>query len=314
MSTAFRVGVLIVLALLFLFVGVFLIGNKSFRFTSTYVLNSNFENVDGLIDGAEVRVGGINQGTVTQIELPAQPNGKMTVVMNLRTPTRNVIKKDSVASIKTQGILGDKYIEISFGSTRAQQVSNGDTIASEKPTDVSERARELTDEAQGAIGAFRDDMEALQHNFLLRGYFEKRGYNDTGELKRNAIGRLPAEQPAKEFDYDPQEIFDKSGNAKLKGKKRLDEAGTYLQENKFGLAVVASSEATGDVHQARTLTEARAKVVRDYLVQNFRLDDTRIKTIGLGKNKDASASDTLAILIYPVRPQSGADQKLRPAQ
>jgi len=308
MFIAFRVGILIFLGLLILSFGVFLIGNKDFLFSPTYVLKSNFQSVQGLNNGAEVRIGGIHQGTVKVIQLPLQPDGQMTVVMSLRNETRNVIKKDSVASIKTEGILGDKYVEISFGSTRAEKVENGDTIPSEKPTDISEQAKAVTDEAKAAAGKFRDNMTALQHNFLLRGYFERRGYNDASELKRNAIARLPAERPAKEFDYDAQEMFDKPNNAKLKNKKNLDEAGKYLEENKFRLAVVTSLETTGDSEDARTLTRARAKVVRDYLVQNFKLDDANIKTIGLGKTKDLDDSSKVAILIYPTRLTAQRDQ------
>src|SRR5215467_2553599 len=195
MSTAFRVGVLVVLALVSLSFGVFLIGNKDFLFSSTYRLKADFQNVGGLNNGAEVRVGGIHQGTVKEIDLPSQPDGKVTVVMNLRSPTRNIIKKDSRASIKTEGILGDKYVEISFGSPKAEAVGNYDTIASETPKDVEEEARTLANEAQQGITAFRDDMEALQHNFLLRGFFEKRGYNDTKELKQHSVSSLPAGKP-----------------------------------------------------------------------------------------------------------------------
>jgi len=308
MFTAFRVGILIFLALIILSIGIFLIGNKEFLFSPTYELKSNFQSVQGLNNGAEVRIGGIHQGTVKVIQLPLRPDGQMTVVMGLRNETRNVIKKDSVASIKTEGILGDKYVEISFGSTKAEKVENGDTIPSEKPTDISEEAKAVSDEAKAAAGKFRDDMTALQHNFLLRGYFEKRGYNDASELKRNAIAHLPAERPAKEFDYDAQEMFDKPNNAKLKNKKNLEEAGKYLEENKFRIAVVTSLETTGDSEDARTLTRARAKVVRDYLVQNFKLDDTNIKTIGLGKTKSLDDSPKIAILIYPPRLTAQHDQ------
>ena len=299
MSTAFRVGVLVVLAVLFLSIGVFLIGNKDLLFSSTYRLKADFQNVAGLNNGAEVRIGGIHQGTVKEIDLPSQPDGKVTVVMNLRTPTRNIVKKDSRASIKTEGLLGDKYVEISFGSPKAEAVGNYDTIASETPKDMSEETRALTNEAREGLSAFRDNMEALQHNFLLRGFFEKRGYNDTGELTRHSIPRLPARTPAKEFNYESKDIFDKSDSAKLKNKKPLDDAGKFLEENPFDLAVVASSEAKGDTDKLRVLTEARAKVVRDYLTQSFRLDDRRVKTIGLGKTKKVDESSKLLILVYP---------------
>src|SRR6478736_3047378 len=88
MSTAFRVGVLVVMALVFLSIGIFLIGNKDFLFSSTYRLKAEFQNVAGLNNGAAVRIGGIHQGTVKEIDLPSQPDGKVTVVMNVKRKTR----------------------------------------------------------------------------------------------------------------------------------------------------------------------------------------------------------------------------------
>ena len=54
-----------------------------------------------------------------------------------------------------------------------------------------------------------------------------------------------------------------------------------LQNNRFGVAVVAApiQIIKGDSQQDRLLTGARAMVVRDYLVKNFKLEDTRIKTL-----------------------------------
>ena len=73
--------------------------------------------------------------------------------------------------------------------------------------------------------------------------------------------------------------------------------GKFLEENPFGLAVIASSEAKGDTEKLRLLTAARAKVERDYLTENFKVDDKRIKTIGLGKDKTSETSK-LTILVY----------------
>lgn len=286
-----------VMALISLSIGVFLIGNKDFLFTSTYRLKAEFQNAAGLNNGAEVRIGGIHQGTVKEIDLPSQPDGKVTVVMNVKSETRDIIKKDSRASIKTEGLLGDKYVEISFGSLKADPIGEDGTIASETQRDMSEQAQALADEARAGIVAFRDNMEALQHNFFLRGFFERRGYSDTAELSRHAVPRLPAHKPSKEFQFDAKEVFDKPDNARLRDKKALDEAGKYLEENRFGLAVIASSEGRGDTEKLRLLTAARAKVVRDYLTENFKVDDKRIKTIGLGKNKTSQDSQ-LTILVY----------------
>jgi outer membrane protein OmpA-like peptidoglycan-associated protein len=302
MSKAFRVGIFVVLALVLLSLGIFLVGNKDFLFTPTFRLKTAFQNVSGLDNGAEVRVGGIHEGTISRIDLPAEPGDKETVEMKLHSSTQDLIRKDSVVTIETEGLLGNKYLEISFGSARAPQVQDGDVIASEAPVDFGQQAKSLAADAKTGIDAFTDDMEALQHSFLLSGFFKKRGYNDTTELAEDSISRVPAGPRSKEFDYDAGKLFKKPDNADLKNHKDLDEAAHFLEDNPFGVAVVAASAATGDTDKDRVLTKARAKVVRDYLVQNFKVDDTRIKTIGLGKSKQAGDSGSVQILIYAAKP------------
>src|SRR6516162_9588751 len=99
MSRTFRLGVFVVASLLILAVGIFLIGNKRFLFSRTFGLRADFQNVGGLSGGAEVRVGGIHEGTVRTVKLPSRPGEKVTVVMDLAASTRDIIKKDSVAWI-----------------------------------------------------------------------------------------------------------------------------------------------------------------------------------------------------------------------
>jgi len=346
MSTAFRLGAFIVGGLLILTAGVFLIGSKEFLFSSTYTLRADFQNVGGLDNGAQVRVGGIPEGTVKHIILPKRSDEKVTVLMNLQHSTQNVLKTDSVASIKSEGLLGDKYVEISFGSDEAQRLKSGDTIPSAPPIDISDLIQKTdkildttqgtlqnmqgaTDnlksistkinQGQGTVGAlindktiyreasagaaaFDDDMEALKHNFLLRGFFKKRGYEDSDELTKYAIAKLPAEPYSKQFSLDAGQIFDKPDTAKLKNKKSLTEVGQFLEQNKFGIAVVAArGGVTGDTDKVRESTEAQAMTVREYLVQNFRLDDTHVKIVSLGKAEAEGDSHKLEILVYPAR-------------
>src|SRR3981081_3729591 len=111
MSREFRLGLFIVATLLILAAGVFLIGDKQLLFRSTYHVKTEFQNVVGLDKGADVRVGGIHKGSVQRIDLPKNPEGKVTVVMGLESATRDILKKDSLASIKSEGLLGDKYVE-----------------------------------------------------------------------------------------------------------------------------------------------------------------------------------------------------------
>src|SRR5690349_16113530 len=87
--------------------------------------------------------------------------------------------------------------------------------------------------------------------------------------------------------YDGAKLFSKPESAKLKNQKLLDEAGRYLQDNPFGLAVVAGYMGMkGDTDKDRQVAEGRTMVVRDYLAQHFKFDDTRLKTIGIGKSAE----------------------------
>src|ERR1700686_2832220 len=130
MSQNFRIGVFLVLTLAALATGVFLIGNQQSMFKSHYRIKAEYQNIAGLQQGADVRVGGIRKGTVRLLQLPAKPGGKVTVVMELTTDTQSIIKRDSVAAILSEGLLGDKYVEISFGSADSPKVTNGEIIGS----------------------------------------------------------------------------------------------------------------------------------------------------------------------------------------
>ncbi len=74
--------------------------------------------------------------------------------MDLDDSTHRIIKRDSVASIETEGLLGNQYVAISFGSARAGDVHNGDVIASRPPlemADMLQKASVILDSSQQAI-------------------------------------------------------------------------------------------------------------------------------------------------------------------
>jgi phospholipid/cholesterol/gamma-HCH transport system substrate-binding protein len=362
MSRAARLGAFIVTTLAILAVGIFIIGSKQYLFTSTYRLKTLFSNVVGLDVGAGVRVGGVYSGTVHSIDLPHRPGDKITVVMDLDSSTHEIIKQDSVASIETEGLLGNQYMAISFGTAGAANVHDGDTIASHPPiamSDLIKKSEDILnssqqaiknvtqataslnsvsakiDQGQGTVGAlindktaylelnqtmdgirdavahaqagvtdFQENMEALKHNFFLRGYFKNRGYEDSAELAKDEIVSLPQGTPQKTFTFEAKQLFGKVGTAKLKNQKSLDAAGDFLTDTDFGVAVVAAySSMEGDARKDLVLTQGRALVVREYLVENFGFDDRRLKTLGMGKKSGTSPESgwgAIEILVYPI--------------
>ena len=331
MSRTLRLGVFIVSTLAMLAVGVFLIGERQLLFSSTDRVTTSFATVTGLSEGAEVRIGGVQKGVVKHIQLPADPNGSVTVVMALDRATRGVVRSDSIATIGTEGLLGNKFVEISFGSGDAPPIPPGGAIGSKPPVDMSDlvaktndilaTAAEITtkiDRGQGTVGAlvndkrvyerldnataaFSEDMEALKHNFFLRGFFSKRGYEDSSQLNEHLVAQLPRERPRETFHYDVKNVFTDTEHAKLKNEDAIDEAGRFLERYPFGaVVVVASGGMKGDSAELHTLLRARAMVVRDYLVKHFKMDDTRVRTMDAGKSAAVGDSPgAIDIVVYP---------------
>jgi hypothetical protein len=157
--------------------------------------------------------------------------------------------------------------------------------------------------AQAGVNDFQENMEALKHNFFVRGYFKSRGYEDSAELARYEIEGLPQSTPIKEFTYSAKQLFEKQNSAKLKNQKSLKAGGEFLADNQYSFAVVVvSAGMEGDTQKDLTLTEARAMVVREYLVENFGFDDSQLKTLGMGKQADGKEDapwGTVRIVIYP---------------
>src|ERR1700683_4127938 len=375
MSRAARLGAFIVATLAILVAGIFIIGGKQYLFRSTYQLRAQFDNVVGLDAGGDVQVGGVHSGTVHSIVLPHKPGEKVTVFMDLDKTTHEIVKQDSVATIETEGLLGNQFLAISFGSARSGEVRDGDLIASQPPLEMAELLQKASglldgtqqaiqnatqatanldsisakiDKGQGTAGAlvndkqlytnlektsssmrdtmvqaqagvtdFQDNMEAMKHNFLIKGYFKSRGYEDSAELAKYEIEKLPEGAPAKEFTYSAKQLFDKQDSAKLKNQKSLNAGGEFLANNEFGFAVVvASTGMEGDTQKDMVLTEARAMVVREYLVENFGFDDSQLKTLGLGKQTNASPDagwGTGEIFIYPAGNEIPSKKQPQPA-
>jgi hypothetical protein len=168
-------------------------------------------------------------------------------------------------------------------------------------------------EAQTGVTDFQENMEALKHNFFLSGYFKKRGYEDSADLSANKIARLPQGTPQKTFTYAGKQLFDSRDSAKMKDQKVLKAAGDFLAQTPFGVAVVVvSTGMDGDTQKDLVLTEARAMVIREYLVENFGFDDSQLKTLGMGKQAGANPDSdwgSIQILIFPAGTEIPVDTK-----
>jgi phospholipid/cholesterol/gamma-HCH transport system substrate-binding protein len=120
-----KTGIVISIALCFLFISVFFSGNIGELLSPKLSINVKFSNIQGLRSGAPVWLFGAEIGKISDISI--NENG-IIVALSVEQKHLKSIRKDAVANIMTMGILGDKFIELRQGDTKSQLISSGDTI------------------------------------------------------------------------------------------------------------------------------------------------------------------------------------------
>ena len=132
-----RVGVFVLVALIAGIALVYALGARARLFESRYTVHADFTEVGGLNEGATVRLAGVQIGRVKRVNLPAEPGGKVRVDLSIARQFENRVRKNSVARIETQGLLGDRIVELTVGTADAPPTRDGDVIVARDPTDFS---------------------------------------------------------------------------------------------------------------------------------------------------------------------------------
>jgi phospholipid/cholesterol/gamma-HCH transport system substrate-binding protein len=149
-----RVGAAIVVALSVLGVAIFFIGETGAVFGERYQLITLMPSANGLIKGANVRLAGQDVGKVQDISfVPVaerrNPDHVLRITLAINRAVAEHIRRDSEARIRTQGLLGDKIIDVTPGSPEAPVLVEGDTLHSSVAVDYEQMlasASELVDD------------------------------------------------------------------------------------------------------------------------------------------------------------------------
>jgi len=136
----FRVGLFVLITLsLFVLILFFLTGEQRF-FEKSYTLTTSFTNTAGLIKGAAVRLSGVRIGAVTDIEFTPQLIGDKVIMVRMKINREGMsrLNPDAKATIRTEGLLGDKYIEIIPGVEKPlAQLPDSLEIESQTPVEFA---------------------------------------------------------------------------------------------------------------------------------------------------------------------------------
>jgi phospholipid/cholesterol/gamma-HCH transport system substrate-binding protein len=157
-----RVGAVILVALVVLAYATVSVGKLLNMFNKRYELVTLLPTAAGLPKGAQVTVAGQRVGQVDQIEfleIPKKTRGNNILVrMKISQDIQEQIRRDSKVQLRTTGLLGDKYIDITPGSGGTAILQEGDTLESLPPTDFDQllaSAAETLDQARNAITQVR---------------------------------------------------------------------------------------------------------------------------------------------------------------
>jgi phospholipid/cholesterol/gamma-HCH transport system substrate-binding protein len=143
-----RIGAFILSGLLVFFAIIYLLGAQGRYFERKYDLVAEFSEVGGLIEGATVRLAGVQVGRVTAVQLPEQPGARVRVTLTIARRFSERIRRDSEARIVTQGLLGDKIVEITSGTPAAAALKAGETLVSQESMEMQQMFRTGADTLQ----------------------------------------------------------------------------------------------------------------------------------------------------------------------
>jgi phospholipid/cholesterol/gamma-HCH transport system substrate-binding protein len=229
-----RLGLFIAGGLALFVIAIFIIGKQKNLFNPVFKLTTIFYNVSGLQVGNNIRFSGINVGTVDNIKIIN--DSTVQVDMLIKRDVQRFIKTDCEAGIGSAGLIGDRLLVITQGSTEAPIVKDGQLIGSKEPVEtdaimaslrvtaynaeiVSDELAEImikVNSGKGTIGRLIQDssiaenlsqtmvnikksskgldenMQAAKHNFLLRGFFNKKA--KAAQKTKDSIAAIKAKE------------------------------------------------------------------------------------------------------------------------
>ena len=125
----FRLGAFVFAALAFLILLLYMIGKNRNLFGATFALKAHFKNVQGLTPGNNVRYAGIQVGTVKKITI--LDDGQIEVELLIENKMKQYIRKNASATIATDGLMGNKVLNIVPVRGNADLIAPGDTLATQ---------------------------------------------------------------------------------------------------------------------------------------------------------------------------------------
>lgn len=159
-SRNIRLGVFVVTGTLLLILALYLIGDKQNLFGSSIRVTASFNDIGGLMQGNNVRFAGIDVGTVESVDI--QNDSLVIVTMVIKKSVQKFIKKNAVATVGTDGLMGNRLVNVNSSKDPAPQIEEGDVLRTRKPVEMDEMMRTL-EYTNDNIRAITTDLRNITH-------------------------------------------------------------------------------------------------------------------------------------------------------
>jgi phospholipid/cholesterol/gamma-HCH transport system substrate-binding protein len=131
-----KLGIFVTIGIALFLLGIYYIGETKKLFSTTFRLTALFNDVDGLQVGNNIRFAGINVGTVEAIEIITDSTVQVDIILDIKT--QKFIKKDAKAIIGSDGLMGNKILNVSPGTEGHAIVVNNDMIGTTIPISLDQ--------------------------------------------------------------------------------------------------------------------------------------------------------------------------------
>lgn len=148
------VGIFVLIGIAILVTGILTLGGQQKKFVKSIKLKAVFDDVAGLQTGNNVWFSGVKIGTVRRINFYG--DSQVEIEMNVEEKSQEYIRKDSKATISSDGLIGNKIIVIYGGTTQAPVVEDGDRLVSVMPLDTDKMMETLQENNQNLVSITND--------------------------------------------------------------------------------------------------------------------------------------------------------------
>jgi phospholipid/cholesterol/gamma-HCH transport system substrate-binding protein len=167
-----RLGMFVSVAVALFIVVIYFIGDGKHMFTKTFHINGTFKDLAGLQVGNNIRFTGMNVGTVSKVEIATDSTVRVDMLIDKKV--KKYLKKDAIASIGSEGLMGNKVVNLLPGSAGTPEVEDNGTILTITPVSMDDIMKNLAVTSNNA-SLITADISALTTNI-------RNGHGAVGKL------------------------------------------------------------------------------------------------------------------------------------